>query len=137
MTIKTTSEHRVRKRTGPTRAFFALQNSTDGFRAAWREESSFRQELIVFVALVPCAFMLPVPAIERVILLITALLVLLVELINSSIEAAIDRISLEHHELSKRAKDCSSAAVSVALLICVVAWGGVCIPLLMHWVSTW
>jgi diacylglycerol kinase (ATP) len=137
MTVKTTSKHGVRKRTGVTRAFFALRNSTDGFIAAWREESSFRQELIVFIALVPCAFLLNISSLERALLLITALLVLLVELINSSIEAAIDRISLERHELSKRAKDCGSAAVCVALLICALAWGSVCIPLVMRWVRAW
>jgi len=126
----------MHKRAGLMRAFFALRNSSDGFRTAWREESSFRQELIVFAVLAPCAFMLRVSPIERVILLITVLLVLLVELINSSIEAAIDRISLEQHELSKRAKDCGSAAVTLALLICMVAWGGICIPLIMHWVGT-
>src|SRR5579875_1013116 len=103
------------KRSGLLRGFFALRHSWKGLAATWREESAFRQEVCVAVVLLPVAFIVPVSSAERVLLAASVLLVLLVELINSSIEAAIDRISLERHELSGRAKDCGSAAVTVAL----------------------
>jgi diacylglycerol kinase (ATP) len=121
------------KRSGPLRALFALRHSCDGMVATLREESAFRQEIALAAILLPCALLLPVSAIERVLLIVSVLLVLLVELLNSSIEAAIDRISLERHELSKRAKDCGSAAVTMALLICAVTWGILCGPLVYHW----
>ena len=78
---------------------------------AIREESAFRQELTLAAILVPCGIVVPVAPVERAALLASVLLVLIVELLNSSVEAAIDRISLERHELSKRAKDFGSAAV--------------------------
>jgi diacylglycerol kinase (ATP) len=130
------------KRSGPLRALFALRHSCDGILATLREESAFRQEAALAVILLPAALLMPVGAIERVLLIVSVLLVLLivsvllvllVELLNSSIEAAIDRISLERHELSKRAKDCGSAAVTIALLICAVTWGGLCGPIVYHW----
>ncbi|NMM02666.1 diacylglycerol kinase [Paraburkholderia sp. RP-4-7] len=121
------------KRSGPLRALFALRHSCDGMIATLREESAFRQEVALAAILLPCALLLPVSAIERVLLIVSVLLVLLVELLNSSIEAAIDRISLERHALSKRAKDCGSAAVTMALLICAVTWGVLCGPLVYHW----
>src|SRR5262249_13533248 len=95
--------------------------------------SAFRQEAALAAVLVPGALLMPVGAIERVMLIASVLLVLLVELLNSSIEAAVDRISLERHELSKRAKDCGSAAVTVALLICAMTWGVLCGPMVYHW----
>jgi diacylglycerol kinase (ATP) len=101
--------------------------------ATLRGESAFRQEIALAAILLPCAVLMPVSAIERVLLMVSVLLVLLVELLNSSIEAAIDRISLERHALSKRAKDCGSAAVTMALLICAVTWGGLCWPLVCQW----
>jgi diacylglycerol kinase (ATP) len=122
------------KRSGPLRALYALRHSCDGIVATLREESAFRQEVVLAAVLLPCAVLMPVSAIERVLLIVSVLLVLLVELLNSSIEAAIDRISLERHALSKRAKDCGSAAVTMALLICAVTWGVLCGPLVYHWV---
>lgn len=118
---------------GMTRAWHALKNSISGFRVAIREESAFRQELTLAAILVPCGILVPVPAEQRVLLLGSVLLVLIVELLNSSVEAAIDRISLERHELSKRAKDFGSAAVTVALLICLLTWSLLLIPLLSRW----
>ncbi|MDR5815542.1 diacylglycerol kinase [Caballeronia sp. LZ033] len=122
-----------RKRSGLLRGFFALRHSRDGIVATWREESAFRQEVCIAVILLPIAFLVPVTSAERILLAASVLLVLLVELINSSIEAAIDRISLERHELSGRAKDCGSAAVTVALVICVMTWGVICGPLAWQW----
>ncbi|WP_094783292.1 diacylglycerol kinase [Paraburkholderia ribeironis] len=121
------------KRSGPLRAWFALRHSCDGFVATLRQESAFRQEAALALILLPGALLMPVGAIERVLLIVSVLLVLLVELLNSSIEAAIDRISLERHELSKRAKDCGSAAVMIALLICALTWGVLCGPIVYHW----
>jgi diacylglycerol kinase (ATP) len=115
---------------GLTRAWHAMKNSLNGFRVAIREESAFRQELTLAAILVPCGIVVPVTPVERAALLASVLLVLMVELLNSSVEAAIDRISLERHELSKRAKDFGSAAVMVALLVCVLTWGLIVGPLL-------
>jgi len=118
---------------GVTRAWHALKNSINGFRVAIREESAFRQELTLAAVLVPCGVLLPVPPVEHALLVGSVLLVLIVELLNSSVEAAIDRISLERHELSKRAKDFGSAAVTVALLICALTWGWLAIPVIAGW----
>jgi diacylglycerol kinase (ATP) len=107
---------------GITRAWHALKNSLYGFHVAIREESAFRQELTLAAILVPAGLVIPVEPVERVLLLGSVLLVLIVELLNSSVEAAIDRISLERHELSRRAKDLGSAAVTVALAFCLLTW---------------
>ena len=107
---------------GLTRAWQAGKNSWSGLLFAIREESAFRQELTLTACLVPLALLLPFGAVERLMLIGSTLLVLIVELLNSSIEAAIDRISFEHHGLSKRAKDYGSAAVMLALLNCAVVW---------------
>jgi diacylglycerol kinase (ATP) len=107
---------------GLTRAWEAGKNSWSGLVFAVREESAFRQELTLTACLVPLAVLLPFGAVERLLLIGSVLLVLIVELLNSSIEAAIDRISFEHHGLSKRAKDYGSAAVMLALFICAMVW---------------
>ena len=107
---------------GFARAWHALKNSWSGMVFAVREESAFRQELTGAACLVPLALLLPFGAVERLLLIGSVLLILIVELLNSSIEAAVDRISLEHHGLSKRAKDFGSAAVTLALLICAMVW---------------
>nr|WP_044042045.1 diacylglycerol kinase [Caballeronia insecticola] len=121
------------KRRGLMRGLFALRHSWAGIAATWRDESAFRQEACVAAVLLPIAAFVHVSAAERVLLAGSVLLVLLVELINSSIEAAIDRISLERHELSARAKDCGSAAVTMAILIAVIAWAVICGPLAWRW----
>ncbi|MDB5990683.1 MAG: prokaryotic diacylglycerol kinase family protein [Herbaspirillum sp.] len=120
---------------GLTRIWYALKNSLYGLRSAVREESAFRQELALAVVLIPCGVLIPVQPVEHVLLIGSVLLVLIVELLNSSVEAAIDRISLERHELSKRAKDFGSAAVTLALVICVVTWGWLGVPVMIHWVQ--
>ena len=101
----------------------ALGYSLRGLVQAVRIESAFRQELIGAAVLVPLAFVLDLPPLEAVALVGSVVLVLIVELVNSSIEAAIDRISFDHHRLSGRAKDLGSAAVFLALLWCAVTWG--------------
>ncbi|MFP4833576.1 diacylglycerol kinase [Paraburkholderia sp. BR10879] len=121
---------------GITRAWKALKYSIKGFRAAIREESAFRQELTLAAILVPIGVFIPVEPVERVLLLGSVILVLIVELLNSSIENAVDRIGLERNELSGRAKDLGSAAVTLALLLCVLTWGLILVPrfgpLLLH-----
>lgn len=107
---------------GLTRAGQAAKNSWSGLVFAVREESAFRQELTLTVCLIPAALLLPFDAAERLMLIGSVVLVLIIELVNSSIEAAIDRISFEHHGLSKRAKDYGSAAVMLALLMCAAVW---------------
>jgi diacylglycerol kinase (ATP) len=120
---------------GVTRAWHAMKNSFAGFRVAIREESAFRQELTLAAILVPCGVFVPVDAVSRVLLLGSVFLVLIVELLNSSVEAAIDRISLERHELSRRAKDLGSAAVMVALFICFMTWVLLVGPIVVRWVG--
>ena len=122
---------------GVTRAWHAMKNSLAGFQVAIREESAFRQELTLAAILVPCGLIVPVDPVGRVLLLGSVLLVLIVELLNSSVEAAIDRISLERHELSRRAKDLGSAAVMVALGMCVMTWALIVGPLVVHWIQVW
>jgi diacylglycerol kinase (ATP) len=122
---------------GLTRAWHAMKNSLAGFRVAIREESAFRQELTLAAILLPIGMIVPVEPVARVLLLGSVLLVLIVELLNSSVEAAIDRISLERHELSRRAKDLGSAAVMVALVMCLMTWGLVLGPPLLHWIESW
>ncbi|MDR5743335.1 diacylglycerol kinase [Caballeronia sp. LZ029] len=120
---------------GFTRAWHAMKNSLYGFRVAIREESAFRQELTLAAILLPCSLFVPVSPVERAALIVSVLLVLIVELLNSSVEAAIDRISLERHELSKRAKDFGSAAVMVALGVCVITWGLILWPFASAWLA--
>jgi diacylglycerol kinase (ATP) len=107
---------------GITRAFRAAINSWNGLIYAFKEESAFRQELALSLILIPLAIYLPVTPIEKILLIASVILVLIIELLNSSVEAAIDRISFEVHDLSKRAKDFGSAAVMLALLLCALTW---------------
>lgn len=100
---------------------------------AYKEESAFRQELTLLALLTPIALWMPISSIEKCVLISSLILVLVVELLNSSVEAAIDRISFEHHDLSKRAKDFGSAAVMLALLIAALLWATICIPLVINW----
>lgn len=109
-------------RLGIRRLVAATGHSWAGLRSAWRHEAAFRQELILGVILVPLAFRVGDNGLERLLLLGSWALVLIVELVNSAIEAAIDRIGPERHPLSGRAKDLGSAAVLVALLLAAMTW---------------
>ena len=111
--------------TGIRRIVNATRYSANGLRAAWQNEAAFRQELVLALLLVPIAIWLGQTAFERLLLICSCLLVLLVELINSAIEATVDRIGSEQHELSGRAKDLGSAAVLVSLVIVVLTWATV------------
>lgn len=108
---------------GIARIIAATGYSFQGFRAAWRNEAAFRQELILAALFLPAAFWLGDTLTHQLLLVISCALVVLTELLNSAIEAVVDRISDEHHELSGRAKDIGSAAVFVALALFVVVWG--------------
>lgn len=110
-------------RTGLDRLRHALGYSIDGLKLAYRGESAFRQETWSAVVLLPAAFWLGQGWVEVSLLVGSVLLVLIVELLNSGIEAAIDRVSYELHDLSKRAKDLASAAVLMSLLLCGGIWG--------------
>jgi diacylglycerol kinase (ATP) len=108
---------------GLQRLFNALFYSLSGLRLAFEHESAFRQEVALAAVLVPIACVVAVTPVERVLLLGSLLFVFVVELLNSSVEAAIDRISFDTHRLSKRAKDLGSAAVLVALVMLATTWG--------------
>jgi diacylglycerol kinase (ATP) len=107
---------------GLRRIWNAFRYSLDGFADAYRNESAFRQETWLALILVPTALFLPVTHFAKALLVASVLQVLLVELLNSAVEAAVDRISLEDHRLAKRAKDVGSAAVFVSLSITLVVW---------------
>ena len=109
-------------KTGLRRVWNAFHYSRAGLHAAYRHEDAFRQEVLLALVLVPLAIWLGEGAVERALLIGCVLLVLIVELINSAIEATVDRISLDHHPLAKRAKDIGSAAVMIALLNAVLVW---------------
>ena len=107
----------------PSRIFKATIWSMQGLRAAWLHESSFRLEVYLFVILAPLGWWLGGDAIERVLLIGSMLLVLSVELLNSAIEAVIERFGDEHHEIAGRAKDMGSAAVFVVMMHVLLVWG--------------
>ena len=111
--------------TGIRRIIRATRFSAQGFASAWKHEAAFRQELALVVVMTPIAFWLGRSIVETAFLIAVLLLVLIVELFNSAIEAAIDRHGDEHHVLSGRAKDMGSAAVFVVLVIVGVVWGAV------------
>lgn len=110
------------KPTGLTRMFRAFGASMKGLRGAFHEEAAFRQELALAVVVIPLGLWLGRNGIERVLLIAPMFLVLIVELINSAIEATVDRIGLERHKLSGLAKDIGSAAVLMSLLLLAVVW---------------
>jgi diacylglycerol kinase (ATP) len=122
------SPHKGRR--GVRRLINAFFYSLSGLALAYRHESAFRQEAALAAIMLPIAFVVPVAPVERAMLIASVLLVLIVELLNSSIEAAIDRIGFDTHRLSKRAKDIGSAAVLVALLACGATWAVILLPLL-------
>jgi diacylglycerol kinase (ATP) len=108
--------------TGLKRVMSATRNSLHGFQAAFRHEDAFRQELMLALVLVPLALWLGQSGFERALLVAAVLFVLVVELLNSAIEATVDRISFENHLLAKRAKDIGSAAVMLALATAGAVW---------------
>src|ERR1035438_3281326 len=108
--------------TGLRRLINAFGYSINGLRAAYRLEDAFRQEIVLAAVLLPAALLLPVAPTGRALLLASVIHVLIVELLNSAIEAAVDRISLDNDELAKLAKDIGSAAVMLSLVCMAVVW---------------
>ena len=111
--------------TGLERLFKALGFSMQGLTAAFKNEAAFRQEIYLAIILIPLGFILGETGVEIALLVSAILLVLIIELINSGMEAVVDRFGGEQHELSGRAKDVGSAAVLIALLNVVLVWGSV------------
>ena len=109
--------------TGIKRVISAFYNSLRGFRDCWNNEAAFRQEVAGCIILVPLGLWLGDGGVEKSLLVGVCLIVLIVEILNSGIEAAIDRIGHEHHELSRIAKDLGSAAVFISLTLVGITWG--------------
>jgi diacylglycerol kinase (ATP) len=116
------AESPYKGQTGLRRILSATRNSLEGFVAALRHEDAFRQELIGACVLVPLALWMGRNGFERALLVASVLFVLVVELLNSAVEATVDRISFDNHRLAKRAKDIGSAAVMVSLLTVGAVW---------------
>lgn len=107
---------------GWRRLISAAGYSKQGFVSGWRSEAAIRQELIALCVLLPLAFWLDVTPVERALLVLSLLLVLVVELLNTGIEVVVDRIGAEYHELSGKAKDMGSAAVLTMLIAAAIVW---------------
>ena len=112
----------MQKNTGLRRIILAMGYSLQGLKSTFKYEAAFRQELLLAVLLIPIACFLEVSQIERILLIASLALVLIVEAINSAIEAVVDRIGSEHHELAGRAKDMGSAAVFLTLGLSAYIW---------------
>jgi diacylglycerol kinase (ATP) len=110
------------KRTGPARLARAFGSTGRGFRAAWREEEAFRQECLLAIVVVPLGLWLGANGVERALLVGPMFVVLAIELVNSAVEATVDRIGVERHPLSGIAKELGSAAVFVAFVLLGVCW---------------
>lgn len=117
------AESPFKGKTGLRRILNALGYSLEGFKAAFKHEDAFRQEVLLAVVMIPSGIYLGNNTIEQALLVASILLVLIVELLNSAIEAAVDHTSTDHHALAKRAKDIGSAAVLLALSVVIVVWG--------------
>ena len=112
-------------RPGITHGLRAFGVALQGLRAAWQHEDAFRQEVVIAVISIPVALLLPVSALGKVMMIASIFLLLIVELLNSALEAAVDHTSLERHPLAKRAKDIASAAVMMSIVNALAIWGGV------------
>ena len=115
-------ENRFKGKTGLRRVVKAFGYSAQGFASAFRHEDAFRQEVLLAAVLIPVAFVLDTGGIGKALMIASVLLVLIAELLNSAIEAVVDRISLDRHDLSKRAKDLGSAAVFLSLVNVAAVW---------------
>lgn len=118
------SQHPLGTGRGLRRVVAAWGYSVKGLRAAWAHEAAFRQELALSLVMLPAAMVLGTNWMERAVLAGTVVLVLVAELLNSAVEAAVDRVSMDHHPLAGRAKDMGSAAVLLSLLLCGLTWLG-------------
>ena len=128
-----TANNELRPSIGPARLAGALRYSIAGFRHATRHEAAFQQEVLLFLLLLPAAVLLPVPTLDRLLIVLSMLLVIVVELLNSAIEATVDRISSERHPLAGQAKDMGSAAVFLTVVMSVVCWVVIAGPIVVGW----
>lgn len=119
-----------KSKSGAKRIVGAFFYSMEGFKAAWHGEHAFRQELVLVVIATIAALLLPVPALQKLILIGVFVQVLVVELLNSAIEAVVDRVSLETNPLSKNAKDFGSAAVFLTFTLAAATWAVIVVPLM-------
>jgi len=122
-----------KSKSGLVRIWRAFRYSLEGFAAAIRHEHAFRQELMLFIVLLPFALFMQFTAIERALLIASLMLVLIVELLNSAVEAVVDRVSMDNHDLSKRAKDIGSAAVFLSLVLTGIVWALIAGPAVVRW----
>lgn len=118
----------LKGKTGLRRLLNAFGYSLQGFRAAWQNEAAFREEAMLTIVLTPVALLLPVTGLEKLLLILSLLFLVLVELLNSAVEAVVDRIGPELHPLSGRAKDLGSAAVLIACFILGLTWLFIAVP---------
>lgn len=112
----------TQKPVGIKRVILAFGHSCRGLLHVWKNEAAFRQECFLAIILIPLALWLDVTGLEKAVMISTVILVLIVEILNSAIEAVVDRIGLEHNTLSGHAKDMGSAAVAMALLLIPIVW---------------
>lgn len=112
----------MQKNTGLKRIMLAAGYSLQGLKSTFKHEAAFRQELLLAAIFIPLACYLDVSHMERILLIAPIFLVMIIEIINSAIEAVVDRIGREHHELAGRAKDMGSAAVLIALILSIYIW---------------
>jgi diacylglycerol kinase (ATP) len=124
------NESEFKSKSGLQRILKATGYSLAGLSAAWKHEQAFRQELLLCLALLPIAIFAPISGYERLALIACLFLLLIVEILNSAIEAAVDRVSLDRHPFSKRAKDLGSAAVMLTLLLGLIVWLTVLVPII-------
>jgi len=123
MTVESSEQESPHKgKTGLRRIGNAVLYSLAGLTAAYRHEDAFRQEVLLACLLVPLALVLPATGQGKALMIAAVLLVLIVELLNSAVEATVDRVSLDHHLLAKRAKDIGSAAVMISLVNVIAVW---------------
>lgn len=122
----------IRSTASLSRVVKAFGYSLNGIRHAFRYEAAFRQEILIAVPALVALWFLPVSGVEKAALLASVMLVLIVELLNSAVEAVVDRVSTERHPLSGRAKDFGSAAVLLALLVMVATWGLIVGPVVVR-----
>ena len=117
------SPHPHKHRPGITHGWRAARIAMHGLRDAWQHEDAFRQEVVIAAIAIPAALFLPVAPLGKVLMIASIFLVLIVELLNSALEAAVDYTSLDRHPLAKRAKDVASAAVFLSIVNAVAVWG--------------
>ncbi|CAM2846280.1 diacylglycerol kinase [Vibrio mytili] len=122
---KSISSSAVKKRTGVTRILYTFLHSFNGFKWLIKNEAAFQQELMLFVPLTGIACYLDISALQTVAVIVSMLFVLFAEMVNTAIEAVVDRVGLDFHRLSGVAKDIGSALVFLSMVMCVLVWGAV------------